>query len=414
VPALAASRRNIVDVLRRGATRQPGDILLRRVFVAGEIALAFVLLVAVTLLGRSLIHVLKMAPGFDAQGVMVLKVSLPAAMYPADERVATFYGTLQGMLQQRLGDHNVSIVDELPLTGDRGRRVVSARAGAPGPEGVVRAAAADYFEVMRIPIIAGRGFTQDDDASAPPRVVLSESLAQRVFSSRSPIGSRMWIGAGPGAQSAEVIGVAGDVKHRALDETLASTVYVSSLQAPSRSSVIVVRSALADGDVINAVREEVARLDRSLPVYGTARMETVVARSPGVPARRVLTATFTGFALLGIVLGGIGLFGVLAHDVASRRSELALRVALGADPMRMIRSTARQGALILGSGLALGCVLSIWASRLLGGMVLATGDLDLLTIGAPVAVLLIAGAIAVLPAARRAAHTDPLAALRSE
>jgi putative ABC transport system permease protein len=414
VPALAASRRSIVDVLRRGSTRQPGDLLLRRAFVAGEIALAFVLLVAVTLLGRSLMHVLKMAPGFDARGVMVLKVSLPSANYPTNERVAAFYATLQRSLQERLGAHSVSIVDELPLTGDRGRRVVTARPAESGPEGVLRSAAADYFDVMRIPLLSGRGFTAEDDASAPARVVLSESLARRLFSAQPAVGSRVWLGAGSGALAAEVVGVVGDVKHRALDETLAPTVYVSALQAPSNSNIIVVRSTLADGDVISAVRDEVARLDRTLPVYGTVSMESLVAASPGVPARRVLTATFTGFALLGIVLGGIGLFGVLAHDVASRRSELALRIALGADPLRMIGAIARQGALILFSGLALGGVLSIWASRMLGGLILATGDLDLLTIGAPVAVLVIAGAIAVLPAARRAAHTDPLAALRSE
>jgi putative ABC transport system permease protein len=412
IPALAASRRNIVDVLRRGATRHSHDLMLRRVFVAGEIALAFVLLVSVTLLGRSLIRVLNMTSGFDARGVMVMHVALPGASYPNAERVTAFYDTLQRQLQGRLGPHAVSIVDELPLTGDRGRSAVSLWAGESGREAVVRSAAPDYFDVMRIPVTAGRGFEPGDNASTPTRVVLSDGLAQRLFGSQSPIGRRVRVASI--GRDAEVIGVAGDVKHRALDESLTVTIYVSSLQVPSNSSIIVVRSALADGDVLNAVRDEAARLDRSLPVYGARTLQDVVAASPGVPVRRVLTATFTGFALLGIVLGGIGLFGVLAHDVASRRTELALRIALGADPVRMLGAVARQGALILGSGLLVGGLLSIWASRLLGGLILATGDLDLLTIGAPSAVLLIAGAIAVLPVGRRAAHIDPLAALRSE
>jgi putative ABC transport system permease protein len=412
VPALAASRRNIVDVLRRGATRHPRDLMLRRAFVAGEIALAFVLLVSVTLLGRSLVRVLNLTSGFDARGVMVMHLSLPRATYPNDERVASFYDILQKRLQERLGPRTVSIVDELPLTGDRGRSIVSVRAGESGREAVVRSAAADYFDVMRIPVTAGRGFSQEDHASMPARVVLSESLSQRLFPSESPIGRRVRVALT--GQDAEVIGVAGDVKHRALDEGLAPTIYRSALQAPSTSSVIVVRSQLAESDVVSAVRDEAARLDRNLPVYGVRTMHDVVAASPGVPARRVLTATFTGFALLGIVLGGIGLFGVLAHDVASRRTELALRIALGANPTRMLRAVARQGALILGSGLLVGGLLSIWASRVLGGLILAAGDLDLLTIGAPSVVLVIAGAIAVLPAARRAAHIDPLAALRSE
>jgi putative ABC transport system permease protein len=160
---------------------------------------------------------------------------------------------------------------------------------------------------------------------------------------------------------AEIIGVVGDVRHRALDEELSPTVYVSAWQSPSRSSILVVRSPRPDVDVIAAVREEVARLDRDLPVYRVRSMRDVVAASPGVPERRVLTATFMGFALLAVVLGGIRLFGVVAHGVASRRVELAVRIALGADPRRILMSTLGQGAWMVGAGLAVGGVLSVWA-----------------------------------------------------
>jgi putative ABC transport system permease protein len=166
--------------------------------------------------------------------------------------------------------------------------------------------------------------------------------------------------------------------------------------------------------VIAAVREEVGRLDANLPVYGVKAMQDVVASSPGMPARRVLTATFMGFALLALVLGAIGLFGVVAHDVASRRAELALRIALGADPMRILSATLRQGAVMVGAGLAVGGLLSIWAARVLGGVGFAADRLDALSVSVPATMLIIAGAAAVLPAARRAARTDPLIALRSE
>ena len=221
-------------------------------------------------------------------------------------------------------------------------------------------------------------------------------------------------GATPSAQAAEIIGVVGDVKHRALDEAPSPTVYLSGWQSASHGRHVVVRSARPDADVIAAVREEVARLDRDLPVYRTRSMQDVVAASPGVPARRVLTATFMGFALLAVALGGIGLFGVVAHDVASRRTELALRIALGADPIRILSATLGQGAVMVGSGLAVGGLLSIWTARALSGVVVATGHLDVLSVGVPAAVLMIVGAGAVLPAARRAARTDPLIALRSE
>src|SRR5262249_32177046 len=188
-----------------------------------------------------------------------------------------------------------------------------------------------------------------DNVSAPARVILSESLAERLFPSEPAPGRRVWLGTSSGP--AEIVGVVGDVKHRALDEAVAPTVYLSAWQAPSRSRIIVVRSARPDADVIEVVRGEVARLDRRLPVYGRRSMEEVVAASPGVATRRLLTATFVAFALLGVVLGAIGLFGVVAHEVACRRSEIALRIALGADPKRILRATLGHGPLVVRMGL---------------------------------------------------------------
>jgi putative ABC transport system permease protein len=412
LPALVAARRSVVDVLRRGGTAPPRELILRRVFVIGEVALAFALLVSVMLLGRSLVSVLAEHPGFDAHGVLTLQVSLPAASYPSLERVVSFYSSLQRTLEERLGPQATAVVDELPLTGDRGRILVSVRPTDAGREAVVREAGTGYFDVMRIPVVAGRTFDPRDNTSAPPRVVVSESLAARLFGFEQPIARQIRLGAN--AQLAEVVGIVGDVKHRALDEAPAQTVYLSAWQSPSRSRIVVTRSARPDADVIAAVREEVARLDRDLPVYRTRSMREVVAASPGVPARRVLTATFMGFALLAVVLGGIGLFGVVAHDVASRRAELALRIALGADPMRILSATFGQGALMVGSGLALGGVLSIWAARALSSVVFGAGHFEVLSVGVPAAVLMVIGAGAVLPGALRAARTDPLIALRSE
>ena len=183
------------------------------------------------------------------------------------------------------------------------------------------------------------------NADAPPRVVVSQSLAERWFAGEHAIGRQIRLGPGPRAPVADIIGVAGNVKHRALDEEGAwPTVYRPVLQTPSGSMLLVVRSQRPDADVIAAVQEEKARLDGDLATSRVRSMQQMVAASAGVPARRVLTATFMGFALLAIVLAGIGLFGVVAHDVASRRAELALRLALGADPMRILmRTLVRRG-----------------------------------------------------------------------
>src|SRR5262249_40645808 len=154
--------------------------------------------------------------GLDPHGVLTLQVSLPTATYGSRERVTTFYATLQRALQERLGPRAVSIVDELPLTGDRGRSIVAARPQASGPEAVRRTARPGNFDIMRVPITAGRALDWQDDAAATPRVMISRSLAERMFGSDSPIGRPIWLAAT--SQIAEVVGVVGQVKHRALDE----------------------------------------------------------------------------------------------------------------------------------------------------------------------------------------------------
>jgi predicted permease len=411
VPAVMAARRSVSDALRREVGAPPRERMLRRVLVSGEVALAFVLLVSMTLVGRSLARVLAVNPGFEARGVLALSLSVPIASYPT-ERVVAFYSALQRGLEERLGPKALAVIDELPLTGDRGRSVVTVRPSDTGREAVVRAAGTAYFDVMRIPVVAGRGFDGRDDLSAPLRAVVSTSLADALFASGQAVGRQIRLTGMPNA--AEVVGVVGDVKHRALDEAVAPTVYLPAWQAPGRSNHLVVRTPRPDADVIAAVREEVARLDRDVPVYGRVSMQEVVAASPGMAARRVLTATFLGFALLAVLLGAVGLFGIVAHDVASRRGELALRIALGADPARILGATFAQGAVVLGSGLAAGAVLSLWAARLLTGVLLAGDRLDAVSLSVPAAVILLAGIAAVYPAARRAMRTDPATALRRE
>jgi predicted permease len=412
LPSAVSARSGVVDVLRRGVTAPPRDRRLRRVFVTAQIALAFVLLVSVTFLARGWMTLLRTPAGFDADGVMVTSVSLPGARYPTAERVATFYATLHDSLRQRLGDRAVAIIDELPVTGDRGRLAVAERPGEPRGEAVIRSASRDYFEVMRIPIAAGRSFDASDNAAAPPRVVVSTLIAQRLFGAGPAVGRHIWLGAG--TQPAEIVGVAGEVKHGALDGPPTATVYLPSLQVPSQSTRIVVRNQRPDGDVISEVRSAVAQLDPDLPVYSTRSMSDIVATSPGIPVRRVLTAAFTGFAVIALVVGALGLFGVAAHDVATRRAELALRIALGANPRRILMGTLRQGALVVGAGLLAGGLLSIWTSRALGALVASSARFDMAGIALPALVILITGIAAVLPAALRAARTDPLAALRSE
>jgi predicted permease len=181
LPAAITTRRNVADILRRGATAAPRERWLRRAFVTAVVSVAFVLLVSVTLIGRSLMTVLSINPGLEATGVMTAAVALPAPRYPTNDRVVSFYSTLESDLYQRLGVRSVGIVDELPLTHDRGRDHISVRPTDPARDAVIRTASTAYFDVMRIPVIAGRAFERREDGSARARVVISEILAARLF-----------------------------------------------------------------------------------------------------------------------------------------------------------------------------------------------------------------------------------------
>jgi putative ABC transport system permease protein len=164
--------------------------------------------------------------------------------------------------------------------------------------------------------------------------------------------------------------------------------------------------------MIAAVRGEVARLDGSIPVYGARTMPDVVANSPGVAARRLLAAAFTAFALLAVVLSATGLFGAIAHDVAFRRVELAIRMALGASPVAMLRSTLGQGVVMVAIGLGIGAMASLWVVRALSTVVIVSPQNNIASIGLAAFVLIATGLGAVLPAALRAARTDPQTVLR--
>ena len=230
-------------------------------FVATQVALALVLLSCVTMLGATLLRMMTTFPGFNANGVLVLHVALPAANY-SEERVISFYSTLQGSLAARLGSRSVAVANEVPLDGSVSRREVRPQSDVPGREAIVREVSQNYFDVMQIPMVAGRPLDQRDDRRAPARVVVSASLAAGFpdSSSRSDAGIVL-----SGNTVGEIVGVAGDVKHQTLDEAVQPTVYLSTLQSPSRSVVLVVRTDRSDADTIRAVREEVSR--GSTPAY---------------------------------------------------------------------------------------------------------------------------------------------------
>lgn len=413
LPTLGRGRTRLATALRQGATSTRREVAVRRGFVAAEVAAAFVLLVSMGLLGTSLRAMLRTDPGFEATDVLKLQLSLPQAIYPDQASVVGFYRSLEDQLEARLPTATVGIIDEMPLSGDGGRSRIGLVQGDVPLVAVVRSATADYFPSIGIPLVEGRRFDGVRAPDALPTVLVTPAVARLWGPDQRVVGQRLWID--ELEQSAEVIGVVGEVKHRALDEAELPTVYLSAAQFPSASSVVMVRSTLPPGDVSARIQEVVRRLDPELPVYGVETMDEVIAASPGVPARRLLTVTLTGFALLATALSLVGLFGLASHEVARRKTELALRAALGAKPSRLLRNTVNGSVRTVAIGLAVGLGLIALVLRALDTLLITSGVNDVLLLSAGVAVLLaVVGSAAALPAAVRAARSEPLTVLRAE
>ena len=399
--------------LRGGRSDPVGHLAARRALVAAEAGVTLVLVALLAVVGTSLDRVLAIDPGFEPEGLVKAQLSLPPADYPDAASVTGFYAALRTGLASRLSGASVAIVDEAPMTGDGGRRAVALVGGDRGVDAVVRAATAGYFETLGVGVAEGRGYAPSEAEAVRIPVLASTELVRALGFEGAALGRALRID-GVDAE-VEIVGVVEDVRHRALDEPLLPSLYLPAERFPSASSVLMVRSDHPPAIVIAAARDEVAILDPGLPLYGVATMADVVARSPGVPALRLLTVILAAFGLLAMALSALGLFGTVAHDVRRRAREIDLRVALGARPGSVVWGTlVRNGRPVL-IGLAGGaavCValtgtistLTVQVTAVEAGvlLVLASASVLVVTLGAA------------LPAARAAARREPMAGLRRD
>lgn len=399
-----------LDLGQKGSTRRSSG-LAGRGLIVGQVIVSFVLLAALVLVGQSLQRLLSTNAGFTTDRVLTMRVSVPAALYRDDASVVAFYGRLEQLLRNTLGQ-SVAIVDELPLTHDRGRTGVALARGLAPVDAVLRTAGPGYFEVMEIPLVSGRTFDATDRADAPPRAMLGATLARRLFSDRDPSGLRLWL---PNRKIwVDVTGVVGDVKLASLDEPTLPILYISALQRPSRSSHIVIRSSRPDADVLAEARRVVRSIDPHVPIYAALPLADVVGQSAGLPERRVLVAAFSAFTTLALVVTSVGLFGLLGHHVATRRREIAVRMSLGASPRLLRASIVRQTLVLTLAGSAAGALLSLPASAAVRTLIADGGPPALTPYLVAAAVLLVVAGLAGWGPAERAARTDPAVMLRAE
>jgi predicted permease len=420
VPALTASRPALQSTLKesgRGATSGRGQRRLRSALVVAEVALAVVLTLGAGLLMRSFMSVLSIDPGFQPDRLLTLQIAFPSSYQTPDQRRA-LYASLFTRLEAVPGVTKTGGTTRLPLgsTNVSTKVEVEGRALPPGewPEVEFRRAIHNYFEAMGIPILRGRGFTAQDGPATPPVIVINQTMARRLFPGEDPVGRRIRYSTATGPTAPTpwtVIGVIGDVRHSGLETAPAAEMYTWYLQNPPTNPFIVVRAATDAASIAAAVRAQLYELDRNIAAYDIRPMAQVRAES--VAQRRFVLLLVTAFGVLALVMAAVGVYGVMALIVSERTAEIGIRLALGAQPMQVLRAVVAQGMTLSAAGVVAGLLLSTALAPLVATQLYGVGTLDPPTLAAVPAVLLAIAALACLVPARRAMTVDPVNALRN-
>jgi putative ABC transport system permease protein len=420
-PALRAARTNIADVLKDGGktTAMHGAAGgARRALVVIEVALAVTVLSGAGMLLRSLWHLEGTGMGFQPADVFTAKVALSPKGYD-DARTVLFSEQLVERVRAMPGVRAASVAGWLPVVDAGGLwgLTVEGRTYGPGqswPLAAPQQVAPGYFAAMRIPIVAGRDFAAADREGAPRVAIISETMARTLWPGEDPLGKRFKL-ADP-SPLLTVVGVAGDLKSRGFDDTPEPTMYFPFAQSAKsayfvpRGMALVVRVSGDPMSMAPRVQSAVHALDPTVPVSELLTLEQVVGTS--VASRRFNAALLVAFALLALLLAGIGTYGVIAYGVQQRTFEIGVRIALGAGRRSVLLAVMSEGMRLCFAGLVLGLAASIAMARGIRAMLVGVSAVDLPTLWIVCAALAVVAIVASVVPARRAMRVDPLEALR--
>ncbi|HJP93181.1 MAG TPA: ABC transporter permease [Pyrinomonadaceae bacterium] len=417
-PALQVSKPNLNNALKEGSRQTSGSShWLRSGLVVVEVAISLVLLVGAGLLARSFVSLLRTNPGFNPDHILTMNIVLSGAKYKEEAQSAAFFNDLVQRVKAQPGVESAALVNYLPLSGSNSSDAYLIE-GMPKPapgeenEGRYRVCTPDYFRTMQIPIIEGRGFTEQDKAGAPPVVIVNEMLARKHWPGESAIGKRIRF-YGPPERAAwmEIVGVVKDVKHL-LNLPVTPEYYLPHAQDSWDAMVLVARTSVEPSSLAGVLRQQVWSIDKDQPVFDVKTMQEVRSESVALYSfSSVMLAIFAGVALL---LASIGIYGVMAFAVTQRTQEIGIRMALGARAADVLKLVVKHGMKLALLGTVLGLVVSWAVTRFIDKLLVGVQPTDLLTFSVVSAFLLAAAFIACYVPARRATKVDPLKALRYE
>jgi putative ABC transport system permease protein len=411
-PALRGARVDLQEAIKTGvrSSASRSSRRLNNTFVVSQLALSLVLLIGAALFLQSFRNLLSVNPGFRAENVLMAELSLPEQKYPDKAQVESFYLRLRQGVRNVPGVEAVELCQVVPFSGD----------GQGGPfnvEGVeeeakvawLRSSTPGYFAAMGMPILKGRGFESSDTANSLPVAIVDEKLARRYSPDGDLTGRRIRIGDGPWMA---IVGVVPSVKNRKLDEDAWPYIYRPYSQWIRRETMLVMRTSVDPSSVVGNVRQEVAKLDPELPLANVSTIQGAIDRS--LVTTRLTNWLLAGFAATALLLALTGIYGVMSLNVANRRNEFGIRLALGAQRSNVLRMMLGQGLRLAMVGVGLGLLAAIAFTRLLKGLLFGISASDPLTFAAIAMLLAGVALLACWIPARRATKVDPLEALRYE
>ncbi len=418
VPARFGSRVDVPDALKDGARVSGGASRIRQVLVAGQVALALMLLVGAGLLVRSFLRVAGLDLGFRAPHVLTAFIGFPPARYGQPAQQIRFVDELLRRVETLPGVASAAVSHTIPMTGinDQGGFAVEGRPdsspGLPSPHANRPHVSPAYFDTMGIRLLSGRLFDQRDGPTGAPVAIVSDLAVRRYWPDGHPLGRRLateW-GADGRPVWRQIVGVVQSTRHFGLEEPQKAEVYLPFAQAPVPFITLVVRTTGNPTEYVNGIRAQVRAIDPQQSVFGFRTMEDLVTAS-GAP-RRFQTALVATFGALALILAAIGIYGVMGYMVTQRSREIGVRLALGARPRDVVLMVLRNGVWLTLAGVLAGLAGTFALSRVLAGFLYGVSALDPTTYVATIGVLVTVAIVAAYRPSRRAASVDPLVVLR--
>lgn len=415
-PAIQAAKVDLNSALKEGGRTFAGEThgnRSRKILVVTQIALAAILVIGAGLLIRSLDRLLSVPPGFSPDHVLSLQLSLPPAQYgkPADRN--RFVTEVLRGIRSLPGVRSAAFISRLPLNPGASQRGIEIK-GHPSVPGTdispyYLTVSPDYFRTLHIPILEGRVFTDRDVANAPCAVIVNAAMARHFWPGESAIGKYI---KGDRLDWSPVVGIVADVAQQGLDKKPRPAMYVPYAQDPWPALALVIRTAMDPKSVASSAIAAIHQVDKDQAVYNVRTMNEVIASS--VQARRFRTVLLTLFAFFALILATVGIYGVMAYAVAQRGHEMAIRLALGAQPNQLRFAVIGEGLRLTAYGIAAGLVASWGLTRFLSSILYGVQSTDALTFTATILFLLVAAFLASYLPAYRAMKANPADIFRAQ